>query len=95
MQNIFARAKTYDDAVERFKTHRGDLEYKEKFHNGLTISIIRNSFSYGGKSGLFEVAFIGIDGEMLYIPSEGGSVIGWCTADKVVELALAVWSVGR
>lgn len=95
MKNILAGAKTYDETVNRFTTHVGDLEYQETFHNGMTISVIRHQWSYGNKQGLYEVAIIDALGEMLFIPSVGDSVIGYCTAERVVELALTVWRVGK
>lgn len=95
MKNILSGAKTYQEAVERFENHKGDLEYRETFHNGMTISVIRHQWSYGNKQGLYEVAIIDALGEMLYIPSVGDSVIGYCSAEKVVELAFGIWEIGR
>jgi len=52
------------------------------FANGRTLSIVRGPYSYGGKRGLFEI-----------MPSESkdfdkedqsdGTVLGWCSVDKV------------
>lgn len=59
------------------------------FKNGYKLSVIRSSFSYGGRDGLFEIMLsdksglkIGqIDSELLKLMDEP---VGWLTADEVM-----------
>jgi len=59
-----------------------------RFRNGLTLSVIRGPYTYGGSMGLFEIAVIDQDGE--FMPSlfdekdSGDDVLGHCSPEKVL-----------
>lgn len=53
-----------------------------RFPNGLVVSVIRSSFSYGGRSGLYEAAVI--CGKTVCEP------MGWLTVLGVLRLLRAV-----
>lgn len=61
------------------------------FSNGYKLSIIRGDMSYGGASGLFEIAIIDNLGEfctkrinrLRFCESLNGDVIGWLSEDEV------------
>ena len=56
-----------------------------EFDNGYGVSVICTPFSYGGKSGLYEMAVFH-DGELTYTTDLGDDVKGWLTEDEVTEL---------
>lgn len=73
--------KTFKDL--EFKPHpseRGGVQATIDFDNGRGASVICAPFSYGGKSGLYELAIFHND------VIDGGEVHGWLTEDKVTEL---------
>jgi hypothetical protein len=56
------------------------------FDNGFGASIVSHTFSYGGKSGLYELAVLK-DDELHYDnPIANGDVRGFLTEDAVTEL---------
>lgn len=68
----------------------GDFAERVIFPNGRGVSIVRHSYSYGGKQGLFEVAVLDADGELDYSTPVTGDVAGWQTVADVVGLMKAV-----
>lgn len=65
-----------------------EAEYSERvqFQNGRGVSIIRNRWSYGGKSGLFEVAVLDASGELDYSTPVTGDVLGYLNPSEVVDV---------
>ena len=57
------------------------------FNNGYMLSIIRGEYSYGGESGLFEIAPMKADGEwapeLFDEEDKGDDVLGWCSVERV------------
>lgn len=61
----------------------GDVTARGQFSNGYGYSVIRNSFSYGGRSGLFELAVLDSYGELTYSTPITGDVLGYLTPEEV------------
>jgi hypothetical protein len=60
------------------------------FDNGYGASVVSHTFSYGGKSGLYELAVLK-DDELHYDnPVADGDVRGFLTEDAVTELLLQI-----
>ena len=53
------------------KIHDG-VQYEYTFPNGYGASVIKHSYSYGGKQGLWEIAPLDQDGDFI-----GRGVFGW------------------
>jgi hypothetical protein len=71
--------KTFKDL--EFRPHLHDVNGVQAtidFDNGRGASVIRADFSYGGKSGLYELAIYHND-------VLGGDVRGWLTEDEVTK----------
>ena len=64
---------------------RDGVYAKIMFENGLGASVIKTSFSYGGKNGLYEVAVLDTDGEITYDTDVTSDVIGHLTPEQVTE----------
>lgn len=61
------------------------------FDNGYGASVVSHTFSYGGKSGLYELAVLDKDGEIHYDnPVAGGDVKGYLTEEEVTELLIQI-----
>ncbi len=63
------------------------------FPNGYGASVVRNEYSYGGDQGLYEVAVINSNGELVYDTPITSDVIGWCSSDDVEKLLIAIQSL--
>lgn len=57
-----------------------------KFGNGFGASVIRNQWSYGGQSGLYELMVLDEFGQPEYASPIGDDVVGYLTARDVVML---------
>ena len=73
-----------------FNPHPSDpngegVQAKIEFDNGYGASVICTPFSYGGKSGLYEMAVFH-DGELTYTTVLGDDVKGWLTKNEVTKL---------
>ncbi|MFW6281211.1 MAG: hypothetical protein ACOC1O_00190 [bacterium] len=74
----------YISSIEDNTDHKlGISRMKVTFKNGYGISIIRGSFTYGGKEGLFETAIINKDGNIIH-----DTVQGYLTEEEVFENCL-------
>lgn len=73
------------DAEYRPKYGGGD-QWLFTFANGYGASVIRSPYTYGGPSGLWELAVLDEAGEIDYSTPITSDVEGWLTEEKVREL---------
>lgn len=66
------------------------IQYHFKSENGYGASIIKTAMSYGGKRGLWEVAVLGLDGEICYNTPITDDVLGYLTEDQVNEILIKI-----
>jgi hypothetical protein len=59
--------------------------YLFNFNNGYGASVIKADYSYGGSSGLWELAILDIGGNITYETPITNNVLGYLTDDKVKE----------
>jgi hypothetical protein len=67
----------------------GGIQYIHRFENGYGASVIRNKYSYGGSSGLWELAVIRWDGgdwDIAYNTPITDDVLGYLSDEKVQSL---------
>ena len=78
--------KTFKDLnfIELDKYLNG-VSARMMFENGYGVSVVRHSFSYGGKSGLYELAVLDVGGELTYDTPVTGDVIGYLTPGAVTK----------
>jgi len=65
--------------------HMNGVAARMMFENGYGVSVVRHSFSYGGKAGLYELAVLDVDGEITYDTPVTDDVIGHLTPEGVTE----------
>jgi len=65
--------------------HMNGVAARIMFENGYGVSVVRHSFSYGGNSGLYELAVLDADGEITYDTDVTDNVIGHLTPEGVTE----------
>jgi hypothetical protein len=71
---------------DKTQSLNGGVQRKYAFANGYGASVVRHDFSYGGRSGLWELAVIGKDDRLCYTTPITDDVIGWLDDDAVDEL---------
>lgn len=77
--------KTLSDPYKQGKVSR------VMFDNGWGASVVSHTFSYGGKSGLYELAVLDSDGELHYDNSVAqGDVRGYLSEDVVTDLLIQI-----
>ena len=78
--------KTFKDL--EFKPHSmGEgVASRLSFDNGYGVSVVRTSFTYGGKEGLYELAVLDSDGSLTYSTPVTNDVIGYLSEDEVSDI---------
>jgi len=66
-------------------SHMNGVAARMMFENRYGVSVVSHSFSYGGKSGLYELAVLDVDGEITYDTPVTGDVIGYLTPEEVTK----------
>ena len=61
-----------------------------KFDNGYGASVVKHDFSYGGKSGLYEVAVLDKEGELCYDTPITSNVIGHLNMSEVDKILVNI-----
>jgi hypothetical protein len=76
--------KTFKDLefVEH-PNHIGGIRASIMFENGYGASIVKSNYSYGGKMGLYELAVIDSDGDVVYNTPVADGVIGYLREEDV------------
>ena len=57
-----------------------------QFDNGFGVSVVSHSYSYGGRSGLYEVAVLDKDGLLTYETPVTNNVIGYLNEEDVTDI---------
>lgn len=60
-------------------------QWRFRFSNGFGASVVRTSFSYGGRDGLFELAVLGHDNHLTYATDITSDVISHLELEDVLE----------
>jgi hypothetical protein len=65
--------------------HIGGIRASIMFENGYGASIIKSNFTYGGKMGLYELAVVDSDGDVVYDTPVARGIIGYLREEDVTE----------
>ena len=78
--------KTFRDLV--FKPHplSSGVQAVIDFENGYGISVVQTPYSYGGRIGLYEIAVIDKDRDVIYSTPISEGVIGYLREEDVTEV---------
>lgn len=82
--------KTFDDI--EFITY-GELNGvggKIMFDNGYGASVVSHNYSYGGNSGLYELAVLDKDGKLTYDTPITNDVVGYLSPEQVTEFLFQI-----
>lgn len=81
--------KTFDDLEFKgvsYDLSGGGVRACMQFDNGYHISVVKNTFSYGGREGLYEAAVLDRDGSLAYNTPVTDDVIGHLTPEEVTDV---------
>jgi hypothetical protein len=86
------KMKTFKDLEFELMTNEFMKGKKSVIHfdNGYGASVVSHTFSYGGKSGLYELAVLFNDDIHYDNPVADGDVRGYLTEDAVTELLIQI-----
>lgn len=86
--------KTFKDL--EFQPHFSDesgVQARMTFDNGYGVSVIKTSFSYGGKQGLYELAVLDSSGSITYNTPITEDVLGYLSEDEVTDNMIEVQKI--
>lgn len=78
--------KDLDFKAHPNEVHVGGVQARITFDNGYGASVIKTSFSYGGRDGLYELAVFGKDGHITYDTPITSDVIGYLKEEEVTNI---------
>lgn len=76
------------------KPLNGGVQHKFKFPNGRGASVVRHDYSYGGESGLWELAVLDESGSLDYGTPVTNDVLGYLTEIDVADALDHIESLG-
>lgn len=83
--------KTFKDIkFEMMDSFYDGVRSNTMFDNGYGISVVRHRYSYGGPSGLYEIAVLDSDGNLTYNTPITNDVIGYLTPKEVTEFMVKI-----
>ena len=83
------KMKTFEDL--RFRPHRMDgVQSIMMFDNGYGVSVVRTTFSYGGKMGLYELAVLDSGEDITYNTPVTNDVLGHLSEKEVTRYMIEV-----
>ena len=84
--------KTFEDL--KFNEHpMGGVQSIMMFNNGYGVSVIKTPYSYGGKSGKYELAVLDSEGRLTYDTPVTNDVLGYLSKNEVTEAMLEVQKI--
>jgi len=88
---LFINMKTFKD-LEFFPhpNHVMGKHAKIKFDNLYGVSVVQTPYSYGGESGLYELAVIDSNGQLTYDTPITNDVLGYLTEGDVTKVMIDV-----
>jgi len=75
-----------------FKPHPlGDgIQAVMHFEKGFGVSVVQTPYSYGGKMGLYELAVIDSEGQVVYDTPVADGVVGYLRPEDVTDAMLVI-----
>lgn len=82
--------KTFKDL--EFKPHslHEGVVSRIHFDNGYGASVVKHDYSYGGKTGLYELAVLDSGGELTYDTPITNDVLGYLSEQDVTEVLIKI-----
>ncbi len=95
MSSVIQNSPFYMQFVSEVFEHNSGGQIVFRFPNGHGVSVVRHSMSFGHVAGLFEIATLNVDGNI--VPIEGITndfgVQGWLSPEEVVNVLEQVYAL--
>jgi hypothetical protein len=79
-----------DLKFEQLDSFYNGVQCRISFENGFGASVVKHSFSYGGKDGLYELAVLNSSGNLTYDTPITDDVLGYLTEQDVTEILIKI-----
>jgi hypothetical protein len=78
--------KTFKDLEFKPHSNMNGVMSRITFENGYGASVVKGEYTYGGKDGLYELAVLDSNGDLIYDTPVTSDVEGYLSEDDVTKL---------
>jgi hypothetical protein len=82
--------KTFNDLEFKPHSNMNGIMSRIKFENGYGASIVKGEYTYGGKDGLYELAVLNSNGDLIYDTPITSDVEGYLSETQVTDLLIKI-----
>jgi len=82
--------KTFNDLEFKPHSNMDGIMSRIEFENGYGASIVKGEYTYGGKDGLYELAVLNSNGDLIYDTPVTDDVEGYLSEEQVTDLLIKI-----
>ena len=82
--------KTFNDLEFKPHSNMDGIMSRIEFENGYGASIVKGEYTYGGKDGLYELAVLNNNGDLIYDTPVTDDVEGYLSEEQVTDLLIKI-----
>ena len=82
--------KTFKDLEFKPHSNMDGIMSRIEFENGYGASIVKGEYTYGGKDGLYELAVLNSNGDLIYDTPVTDDVEGYLSEEQVTDLLIKI-----
>jgi len=82
--------KTFNDLEFKPHSNMDGIMSRIEFENGYGASIVKGEYTYGGKDGLYELAVLNNNGDLIYDTPITSDVEGYLSEAQVTDLLIKI-----
>ena len=82
--------KTFNDLEFKPHSNMDGIMSRIEFENGYGASIVKGEYTYGGKDGLYELAVLNSNGDLIYDTPVTSDVEGYLSETQVTDLLIKI-----
>ena len=82
--------KTFNDLEFKPHSNMDGIMSRIEFENGYGASIVKGEYTYGGKDGLYELAVLNSNGDLIYDTPITNDVEGYLSEEQVTDLLIKI-----
>ena len=81
---------TFNDLEFKPHSNMDGIMSRIEFENGYGASIVKGEYTYGGKDGLYELAVLNNNGDLIYDTPVTSDVEGYLSETQVTDLLIKI-----